>query len=815
MFFSLTYKADSMKLGKKIAGGAQAEIFKAKYGLDDVVVKRFLDSKHRTNKREVEIVQQLRHKHIVQFYHVQQDMIVMEYVEGGSLEGAIVKNDLKTWEIKTQIAKDIALGLAHLHSQGILHCDIKSSNILLTEHKEARICDFGLAIRVGESGQGGTLQWMAPELFQDTPQYSAKSDVYALGMVMWEMAAGSTRPYRNHTPDGMIRCIMNGILEEYPDDTPKNYADCIQMCWKQTAEERPAAVEVLPGVERSFQGQGGQDLSSARANAEKPHYAKALKEILAARSAPLMDICELEEMLPPDLKEKLPPSDKRSMDWFNTPSSDFTFAAAMFTVGLILSNEQEYGEALNWYLAASEAGIALAMLKVSEMYQHGTGVEQDDDEAASWYEKAVEAVEAQGRINHRYVHHDACVSEHHRGIMEWFRDAKSVGSAALKLGLGHAYLNGELQLDYNRALDWYHRASDAGSADAMHNISVMYSNGFGVEKDLVKAMEWRLKASHAGSSDALHGIGSIYFNGVGVDRDFNKAMEWWLKASAAGDASAMRNIGGMYHKGLGVGQDYSKAMEWYLKACDSGSALAMHSIGVMYEHGQGARQDCGKAIEWYLKSSNAGCAEAMSSMGVMYRDGLGVDQDYSTAMEWCLKASDAGNVETMYNVGWLYYHGLGAEQDYSKAMGWFLKAGGVGYALAFYNVGLMYYKGLGTERDLDEAMAWYLKASDAGVGVAMFNVGHMYKYGIGVEQDHGAAAAWYIKASDTGITRGMLAIGDMYREGKGVPLDPHKALDWYFKAQAAGEEEANDRIVETFSVMGREPSSDVQRCSIL
>ncbi|KAF9944664.1 p21 protein (Cdc42 Rac)-activated kinase, partial [Mortierella alpina] len=179
--WSLTFSTDNIKLGKKIGHGAQAEIFKAKYGrtgLDEVVVKRFLNSRDKSTKQEVAIIQNLTHRHIVQFYHVHHDMIVMEYVEGGNLTDAIVGRAIKSWEIKTQIAKEISLGLAYLHSLGIIHCDIKSPNILLTEHKEVRICDFGLAMRVGESGGGGgTLQWMAPELLQDPPLYSSKSDV--------------------------------------------------------------------------------------------------------------------------------------------------------------------------------------------------------------------------------------------------------------------------------------------------------------------------------------------------------------------------------------------------------------------------------------------------------------------------------------------------------------------------------------------------------------------------------------------------------------------------------------------------------------
>ncbi|KAF9952696.1 hypothetical protein BGZ70_000535, partial [Mortierella alpina] len=281
--WSLSFSTDHIKLGKRIGQGAQAEIFKAKYGrtgLDEVVVKRFLDCKHKSTKQEVAIIQDLTHKNIVQFYHVHHDMIVMEYVEGGNLAEAIVGKSLKSWEVKTHIAKDISLGLAYLHSRGIIHCDIKSSNILLTEHKEARICDFGLAMRVGESGGGGTLQWMAPELLLDPPQYTGKSDVYALGMVMWEMASERTQPYRGHTPDGIMYCIMNGILEEIPDNTPETYAACARMCWAMDPNKRPAAMEMLPGVQQSSRVQYApeQPQRNTANKGKMEHYLKALEK---------------------------------------------------------------------------------------------------------------------------------------------------------------------------------------------------------------------------------------------------------------------------------------------------------------------------------------------------------------------------------------------------------------------------------------------------------------------------------------------------------------------------------------------------------
>ncbi|KAF9271706.1 hypothetical protein BGZ68_003183, partial [Mortierella alpina] len=477
---------DNIKLGKKIGSGAQAEIFIAKCGLDDVVVKRFLDSTDKHTRQEVDIIKRLTHKNIVQFYHVHHDMLVMEYVEGGSLADAIVGRVLKSWEVKTQIAKDISLGLGYLHTQGIIHCDIKSSNILLTEHKEARICDFGLAMRVGMNGGGGTLQWMAPELLQNPPQYTDKSDIYALGMVMWEMASESIQPYRGHTPDGMAYCILNGILETYPDDTPKAYATSIQNCWALKPDMRPAAINMLAEIEQSSypQIEPEQQRKHATNRGEKIHYLKALKQYFKpGESLEFID----------KVKNGNKIDVSKTMDWFNSSASGSESAKAMFTLGAMYyagdGVELDYGKAMEWCLAASEAGVPVAMLKIGQMYQYGRGVEQDHCEAESWYCKAEETVIEQGRLNSRIVHHDAKVSEHHSRSMEWFRNALDVETATTSLQIGNTYYSGDqLEQDQGKAMEWYLKASNAGNSSAAFNIGIMYDNGYGVEQDESKAI---------------------------------------------------------------------------------------------------------------------------------------------------------------------------------------------------------------------------------------------------------------------------------------------------------------------------------------
>ncbi|KAG0304219.1 hypothetical protein BGZ98_005787, partial [Dissophora globulifera] len=399
---------------KKIGHGGQAEV-KAKYGLDDVVIKMFPNSDDKVWRREVGLAKQACYRRIVQFYHAGQFRLMTEYVEGGSPSNAISLGSIKDWETKTRIAKQVSLGLTYLNGQNILLRDIKSANILLTKNLNTKICDFGRASVVRQSGGDGTLPWRAPKLSLEPPQYSCKSDVYALGMAMWEMASGCIQLHQVHLQDSMIYCIVNGITGNIPSNTPEAYTACIQACWHQKPGERPAAAEIFSDIHSVSQGHDIDDL----------------------------------RVLGHELDKKLQ------------------------------------------FPTASRGNEAREYLKLGRLYYNGLVVRKN----------------------------------------------------------------------YEKSMEWYLKASEAGNSDAKFNIGVMYYNGYGVEQDYTKAMEWHRKASDAGDSDAMLNIGEMYEDGHGMEQDYTKAIEWYLKASDAGNSDAMLNIGEMYRDGQGVEQDYTKAME--------------------------------------------------------------------------------------------------------------------------------------------------------------------------------------------------------------------------------------------------------------
>ena len=196
-------------------------------------VERFL--------RESKVLAQLRHPNIVTVYDCSEvdDIlyILMDYVDGGSLREAIADNafDLpKRIDIITQLAE----GLAYAHREGVIHRDIKPANILLTQSGEVKIADFGLSKQASTSASElsmtrpqeamGTFGYMAPEQQTGASTGDTRSDVYALGVLCYELFTqrlpqGVFPP--PSTEAGVSRKIDEVILKALEHDPQARYPD--------------------------------------------------------------------------------------------------------------------------------------------------------------------------------------------------------------------------------------------------------------------------------------------------------------------------------------------------------------------------------------------------------------------------------------------------------------------------------------------------------------------------------------------------------------------------------------------------------------
>ncbi len=164
--------------------------------------------------REAEAAASLRHPNIVSIHELGQadgrHFFAMEYVEGQTL-AELVRDGPLPAERAARYVRDIAEAVDHAHRQGVLHRDLKPSNVLIDADDRPRITDFGLARRIGAAPGGsltttgaivGTPAYMPPEQAAPASAPGAigpRSDVYALGAVLYELITGRP-PFRGETP---------------------------------------------------------------------------------------------------------------------------------------------------------------------------------------------------------------------------------------------------------------------------------------------------------------------------------------------------------------------------------------------------------------------------------------------------------------------------------------------------------------------------------------------------------------------------------------------------------------------------------------
>ncbi len=163
---------------------------------DEEMLRRFI--------REAQLMASLRHPHLVQVYDTGESKIdgfsryyiVMPLLTGGSLRVRIRRFPLSLSEI-CQCLNDIGGALDYIHSQGIIHRDIKASNVLLNDEGRCYLTDFGIARITSDATQLtstgdvlGTVDYVAPELFEVHRRADARSDLYSLGVVLYEMVTG-------------------------------------------------------------------------------------------------------------------------------------------------------------------------------------------------------------------------------------------------------------------------------------------------------------------------------------------------------------------------------------------------------------------------------------------------------------------------------------------------------------------------------------------------------------------------------------------------------------------------------------------------
>ncbi|KAK1426327.1 hypothetical protein QVD17_14998 [Tagetes erecta] len=267
---------------EELGRGSFGIVYKGVIGKNVVAVKkldRVIDDGEKEFEAEVNAIARTHHKNLVQLLGYcdegEQRLLVYEYVSNGTLAHFLFGDGRPSWKQRIDIALGIAKGLSYLHEECItqvIHCDIKPQNILLDDHYNAKISDFGLAklLKINESqtntGIRGTKGYVAPEWFRNIP-VTVKVDVYSFGVLLLEIIScrktvkvidQSGVEYGSILTDWAWECyqgrVLNAFVEndlEAVDDYKKltTYVMVGLWCVQENPSMRPTMRQVIQMLE--------------------------------------------------------------------------------------------------------------------------------------------------------------------------------------------------------------------------------------------------------------------------------------------------------------------------------------------------------------------------------------------------------------------------------------------------------------------------------------------------------------------------------------------------------------------------------------
>ncbi|GET04623.1 kinase-like domain-containing protein [Rhizophagus clarus] len=559
-----------------IGAGSFGKVYCVNEGEKHLALKTFFNLDNITIK---EIVRELKiqredkfHDNIIRYHgitkfesetHINNNcMLVMEYADGGCLRSYLEKSFNKlTWYDKFNMAYQLAYAVSCLHSEGIVHGDLHSGNILIHQNT-IKLTDFGLSNRIGASSNFQSkllkmVSYLDPKILNRQRNNNCqsiqmnllneKSDIYGVGVLLWEISSGKF-PFHGEDKqyDELIAEISQGLREKVVPNTPKDYIKIYTRCWDGEPDNRPTIYQVVDLLKVMITE---TDITENTCN-QKPNVV-SLSTINSESRRELSQLIQNFNKI--NIKEIDP---------------------------IVVSSERD-----------------------KLLFEKGFNIAVDvlNDLIFELLEKGIESKSIKEQIKEYYDNHNIKPRE----IYNWEIGTSKNCDKAFNLFLNASeknhilaqfYVAGCYQYGYGTikneklAFEYFEKVANKNSTAGQIDIGYCYEIGLGIKKDSNKAFYWYEKAANSGNMLAMHNLGNCYRNGVGVETDYEKAFELY-KQSAEGGYS-----GGM------------------TMSANLGSKVAQYNLGTMYEYGDGITKDTDKAIYWYEKAAKQGYQHAQNKL---------------------------------------------------------------------------------------------------------------------------------------------------------------------------------------------------------
>ncbi|RHZ70128.1 hypothetical protein Glove_275g42 [Diversispora epigaea] len=581
------------------------------------------------------------HDSILKFYGITRQentniyIIILEHVNDGSLRQYLKTNFQKMdWNIKLNLAKQIANVLMCLHSNDIIHGKLNSENILI-HNGNIKLNVFGLTKIMSESlrflkNHLGPRKYMDSQYLElcSTIGKNKSSDIFGLGIILWEISSGNP-PFEMEslTNVDFLKNIVKGKRERAIPGTPQKYEEIYTDCWSHNKNSRPDIFQVVKILSEII-------ISNANVEFETPQSQpyKVTDEIIAVQSVQL----EKSNKQSKNLEVKLvPPFVDASAETVVSIKDLFEFfvdiqAKQVLEMHLIIIKNHIREHKKN------PAKILYEMIRfpshywftslIGFFYLHGIGTVIDSQMAFKFFNLAAnKIIDIKKNTSSNLL------------IRKYCNINKEIGNTYI----AHMYLDGTgIEKDLKKGFQIYSKVADEGSYIALNCMGYCYGMGFGVEKREKMALQLYLKSAEKGNLVALSNVGYCCEKGMGIAKDETKGFQCRIKSALAGNINAAYNVGCFYDL-----KDEKNAFKWFLEAAEKGYPLAQYYLGDFYEMGYGIDRNKVKAFEWFKKAAGNNCIASQYTLGKCFYEGNGTKKDLINAIYWLNKAKENGNMQ--------------------------------------------------------------------------------------------------------------------------------------------------------------------------
>lgn len=503
--------------------------------------------------------------------------MVMEYFQGVSLERYFNEYPALQEGVLRQIFGRLADALHYAHLHNVFHRDIKPANILIRDGSDGidvRLIDFGVATVKENTGfvtefqsktLVGTPAYMSPDAVSGQ-EYDARSEVYALGCVLFEAVAGRP-PFEGET--------------------------ALQVLAKHVDQQAPSAKDLV-GNEVS------DDLNEI--------ISKCLSKKKSDRYDSMKD---LQRSLLQQGVKSIPVSEPQAVS--GLPDGRGTIAGVVVGVAALVALIA-LGTFVSRMTPGTEVGVIEKPSEPIDLKIEGTFFERDhEDSSAYFYEHAAEQgdVDAQVKLGEMYYN-----KKDYQNAYDWFRKAADAGNARAQYWLSICYQWGQgVKQDRKKAFDWAKKGARQGDVKAEYRLAEYYYSGNGVKRDRKKAFELVQIPAAKDYGLAVHRLGHCYSVGSGTTQDLEKAVKCFEHAAQLGLAKSQYCLGDLYLNGKGgVKEDAARGCALLRQAAEKNHGEAQHALGECYLKGVGVKKDRSEGLRWLELSAGNGNPKAKARL---------------------------------------------------------------------------------------------------------------------------------------------------------------------------------------------------------